>query len=288
MLAMSRLRSAMRWPASMPSAESEARPSEISEMSVLVPPMSNGTRSGMSEQIGAAPGAGNAAGRSRQHRARGQPRGFLDRRHAAMRQDHEQRALESRFGKTLLQIGQIVPHQRPDIGVHDRGRDPLIFLDLRQHVAGAGNADAGQFAREPFGGGDFVHRIDVGMEKADGDRGGAGAADRGDGVIQRALVERRQHLATGLEPLLHAKAQFARHQRFRRRRTQIVAVVLEAFAHFDDVAMALRGQQRDLGAAALQQRIGRNRGAVHDPVGQAQAFPRASGSAAAPVPPARP
>src|SRR5882757_8416662 len=47
MLAMSRLRSAMRWPASMPSAESEAWPSDISEMSVEVPPMSNGTRSGI-------------------------------------------------------------------------------------------------------------------------------------------------------------------------------------------------------------------------------------------------
>ncbi|MGY3225756.1 pyocin large subunit-like protein [Bradyrhizobium sp. USDA 4512] len=44
---MSRLRSAMRWPASMPSADSEAWPSAISEMSVEVPPMSNGTRSGI-------------------------------------------------------------------------------------------------------------------------------------------------------------------------------------------------------------------------------------------------
>src|SRR5947208_1664200 len=46
-LAMSRLRSAIRCPASIPSAESEARPCEISEISVLVPPMSNGTTSGM-------------------------------------------------------------------------------------------------------------------------------------------------------------------------------------------------------------------------------------------------
>ena len=47
MLAISRLRNAMRWPASIPSAESEACPSAINEMSVEVPPMSNGTRSGI-------------------------------------------------------------------------------------------------------------------------------------------------------------------------------------------------------------------------------------------------
>ena len=57
---------------------------------------------GNAEQIGAAPAARHAAGRSRQHRARGQPRGFLDRRHAAMRQHDEQTALEAGLGKTLL------------------------------------------------------------------------------------------------------------------------------------------------------------------------------------------
>ena len=48
---ITRLRKAMRCPASIPSADSDARPSEISEMSVLVPPMSNGTRSGISKRL---------------------------------------------------------------------------------------------------------------------------------------------------------------------------------------------------------------------------------------------
>jgi len=45
--AMSRLRSAMRSPASPPSADSVTLPSAMSEMSVEVPPMSKATRSGM-------------------------------------------------------------------------------------------------------------------------------------------------------------------------------------------------------------------------------------------------
>ena len=175
MLAMSRLRNAMRWPASVPSAESEARPSEISEMSVLVPPMSNGTRSGMPSRSAhrrppEMPPAGPdstvpAASRAASSTGAMPPCDRMMKR----------RALEARLGEALFEIGQIVPHQRPDIGVHDRGRDPLIFLDLRQHIARSGNADVRQFAREPLDGGEFVHRIEVGMQKAHRDRRGAGS-----------------------------------------------------------------------------------------------------------------
>ena len=53
----------------------------------------------------------------------------------AMRQDDRQELPLKPAPPDAAQIGQAVPHQRPDIGVHDRGRDTLIFLDLRQHVA---------------------------------------------------------------------------------------------------------------------------------------------------------
>ena len=183
-----------------------------------------------------------------------------------MRQDDEESSLEARLGETPLEMGQIVPHQRPDIGVDDRGRDPLIFLDLRQHIARPGNADAGQFAREALRGGKFMRRVEIGMQKAHRHRRGAGRADRGDGVVKRPVVEWRDDIAIGLEPFLHAKPPLARHQRFGRRRAQIVAVVLETFAHFDHVAMALGSEQRDVGALALQQGIGRDRRAVNDSV----------------------
>ncbi len=54
----------MRWPASEPSADSEARPSEISEMSVLGAAHVERHEIGNAEQVGAAPAAGNAAGRA--------------------------------------------------------------------------------------------------------------------------------------------------------------------------------------------------------------------------------
>ena len=50
----------------------------------------------------------------------------------------------------------------------------------------------------------------------------------------------------------------------RRRRAQVVAVVLQPLAHLQHVAMAFGGEQRDLRALAFEQRVGRNRCAVHD------------------------
>jgi hypothetical protein len=102
-----------------------------------------------------------------------------------MRQDHEQAGPVAGLRQPQFQIGQIAPHRRADISVHDRGRDPFIFLDLRQHIARPGNADVRQFAREALHGRDFVDGVEVGMQKANRDRSGAGAVDGGDGRIER-------------------------------------------------------------------------------------------------------
>ena len=72
------------------------------------------------------------------------------------------------------------------------------------------------------------------------------------------------------DALAHAEPALARHQLHRRRLAQIVAIVLEPLAHLDDVAMALGGQQADPGALVLEQRVGRHRRAVHDPLGARQ------------------
>jgi hypothetical protein len=87
-----------------------------------------------------------------------------------MRQHHEETTLETGLSEPRFEIFQIAPHDRLDIGIHDRGRDTLIFLDLRQHVAGARDADIRQRLRQPLDGGEFVDRIEVGMQEAHGDR----------------------------------------------------------------------------------------------------------------------
>ena len=60
------------------------------------------------------------------------------------------------------------------------------------------------------------------------------------------------------------QAQRARHQRLGLVDQQIVLVVAVLVGHFERVAEALGGEEGDLGAAALDHGVGRERGAVHD------------------------
>ena len=96
--------------------------------------------------------------------------------------------------------------------------------------------------------------------------GGEGA----NGRAQRSGPERRRCTAAGSNTLAHRQAQMARHEGVGRRLAQRVAVVLEPFAHLQDVAVPLGGQQGELRSLALEQCIGRDRGAVDDALGRGE------------------
>ena len=88
--------------------------------------------------------------------------------------------------------------------------------------------------------------------------------------------------AVGADALAHAEPALARHQLHRRRQAQVVAIVLQPLAHLEDVAMALGGEQADLGALALEQRVGGDRRAVDDALRLGQhGVARSSASASA-------
>ena len=123
-----------------------------------------------------------------------------------MRQHDEQAALEAGLGQALREIGEIAPHDRFDIGVHDRGRDALIFLDLRQHVAGSRHADPGQFPGQPLDRGEFVDRIEIGVQEHTATEVAPDSPYAGDGLLQRGLIERNRDLAIGLQPFPNTEA----------------------------------------------------------------------------------
>ena len=54
--------------------------------------------------------------------------------------------------------------------------------------------------------------------------------------LERLRIERRLDPAVGAQPLANPEPQLARNQLLGRRQPQIVTVVLEPFAHLDDVA----------------------------------------------------
>ena len=62
---------------------------------------------------------------------------------------------------------------------------------------------------------DLVDGIAVGMQEADGNRRRPGLLDRGNGVSERRLIERRRHLAVSLQSFAYAKTLLARHQQMK-------------------------------------------------------------------------
>ena len=112
--------------------------------------------------------------------------------------------------------------------------------------------------------------VAVGVEIADGDRGDALTLEPRDGRLERAPVERRRDLAVEAHPLSHTEAARPWHEGYGGRHSQVVAVVLEPFAHLDDVAVAFGREHAGFRALALKQRVGGDRRAVDNEVGGRQ------------------
>ena len=102
------------------------------------------------------------------------------------------------------------------------------------------------------------------MQEADRHRLHRASRQRVDRRVQRGRVQRQRNGAVRPHPLGDPEPQAARHQRLGRGHAQIVALGLQALAHFDDVAMAGGRQHANPRGLAFQQRIGGNGGAMHD------------------------
>ena len=110
-------------------------------------------------------------------------------------------------------------------------------------------------------------RVAVGVQIADCHCLDTGALQRCDGCRERGPVEWCLDRAVGPHALRHTEPQRAWHELLGWWHAEIVAIFFEALAHLDDVAMAFRGEQTDLGALVLEQRVGGDGGAVHDAFG---------------------
>ena len=264
-----------RWPATRRPVTRVGWPPTISEMSVLVPPMSNGIRlpspsSRAAWTLPATPPAGPDSTAPAASRA-----GLGDRRDAAMRLDDQGRAAVAGLGEPALQPRQIARQRRADIGVDDGRRDPLELLDLRQHLRGQRDVDVRAArvrcaSRSRARGAGRGRRADSRPRpprpvRASAWRWRASSEAGSSGVSTRPSARSRSRTPS---------RSCARDQLLGRRQAQIVAVVLQPLAHLDDVAMAFGRQQPDPRALVLEQRVGRDRRAVHDALGLARAAPR--------------
>ena len=224
----------------------------------------------LAEQARGVPAPRDAAGRAREDGARGQAHRVRDGRDAAVRLHDQHVALVARLAQPRAQVAQVAAEDRAHVGIHHGGAEALVLLDLREHVGGERHVGVGQQPREELSRLPLVAGIAVGVQVADRDRADSRGAQPADRRLRRGLRERRLHAAVEAHPLGHVEPSRARHQRDGRRHAQVVAVVLEALAHLDHVAVARGGQHADLRALALEQGVGGDGGAVHDEPGVGQ------------------
>ena len=102
------------------------------------------------------------------------------------------------------------------------------------------------------------------MQETNRNRFGAARRNGRGEPANRGFVERRAHAAVGADALRDRQPQRARHQRLGLVDQQIVLVVAVLVRHFERVTETLSGEEGDLGAAALDHGVGRERGSVHD------------------------
>ena len=205
-----------------------------------------------------------AAGGAGFQQAHGKGARGLDRDQPAGRMHEAQMAGEAPRAQLALEPAEIGRHQRLHIGVA-AGRDAArIFAELRHHVRGDRDRHVRQHLRDDRGRAALMRGIAIGVEEADRDRLRARLAQRARRAAHRLLVERRDDGAVAVDALRHFEPAASRHQRVGEGEEQVVDVVALLGAGFEHVAEPGRGDQPELRALALDQRIGDERGAVHD------------------------
>jgi len=102
------------------------------------------------------------------------------------------------------------------------------------------------------------------VQEADGNRLDTFARQRRNRGLERGAIQGKLDAAIGAHALSHTEPPLSRHQLNRRRLPQIVAVVFQALAHLDDVAMSFCGEQAGSRPLVLNQRVRGHRGAMHD------------------------
>ena len=211
-------------------------------------------------------GEDRAAGGSGFDQPHRKANGGLGRGNAAARCHQQHRTAKAGAGKLAFQPGHVAAHQGLQIGVGAGGGETLVFAHLRRHFGRQRYREMGQPARDRVADAALVIRIGEAVQEADRNGLDVLAGERFDGAGHARIVERHLHRALGVDALADRQPKPARHQR--RRQIDIDVVLLEAVfvPDLDDVAKALGGQKRCLGALALDQSVGGKRRAVDDEV----------------------
>jgi hypothetical protein len=225
-------------------AHVRGRPAHVEGESVLEP----GER-------GDASGADDAGGRPREQRERGMRRRLVERRDSAGRA-HDQRYGKIRLVACRLEGMQVARENRPEIGVDCRRRGALVLAELRCDLVGRDDVRLRVPPPQLLCDGALVGRVAEGEEQRDSDRVGLDLGQR--------LERERLELTVGSDPPAHSDAALERDERRRMVRAGPVQVRARLAAQVEDVLEAVVRDERGARAAALEERVRSDGGAVRE------------------------
>ncbi len=167
----------------------------------------------------------------------------------------------------LDERGDVARDRRADVRVDDGGARPLVLADLRQDLRRARDVDARRrraartisSTRRSCASSAYEWSSAIATASTSVVRGSARAT-----VFDRALVELAPDLASRPEPLADLVPEPARNERLRALVLDVVEDGDPETSHLEDVAEALRRDQRRPRAATLEDRVRGDGRGVHD------------------------
>ena len=160
------------------------------------------------------------------------------------------------------QPADVVLHHRPEIGVQHHRRQPLEFAELGRDLVAGRDEGVGHLLAQDFYRALLVIGADEAVEEGHGDGLHVRRFQGTGGGAHPRLVERHVDLAGVAQALGHLQPEIAGHQGQRLVGLDVVEIGSLLAADLEQVAEAIGGHQAGLYAAMLDQRVGRNRGAV--------------------------
>ena len=184
--------------------------------------------------------------------------------HAAVRAQDEE-LLDAAALALLLELRHGVVHERLQVGVEHGRRGALVLAPARQHLVRERDANVGPELLDDLPRAQLVLGVHEREEVGDRDRGNTvRIAQALDLLAQPRLVERHEHGAVAQHALGNAHAARPRHEVPRLHPVQIEVIRPRDTLDAQDVAEAVRRQQRDVGALALDEGVRRHRRAVDE------------------------
>ena len=165
-----------------------------------------------------------------------------------------------------MQVPDVFGNDRANVGVHDRGLGPLVFLHFRNDLRRDRNGDIREDLLRDFAGLDLVIAIRERVDERD--REGLNVLpllESAKLLLEVGLVEFANHIATGANALFGFDGALKRGERIglvEDNPTTKATWDIRA-RNLQHLSVTLRGDQADAGTGVRQDRVGRDRRAVH-------------------------